>query len=213
MPPNENEGAIHIKRGGLISMKKIITISREFGAYGGTIGRKVADELGYYYFDKDMIIHAALESGTLSPDEIRIYDERVPRNFGFGQSLFDFYNKPLDQRLYEAQREAIKKVADKGNCVIVGRNSNIILQEYDKSLHVFISASKYFRVKHLKEEMPEYTEEQIEEKMKTVDKARKKYCTYHTDTEFGNADFYDMCLKSSTFGVDKCVEMIVAAAK
>jgi len=194
-------------------MKKIITISRQFGAYGGTIGRKVADALGYYYFDKDMIIHTALASGSLTPDEVSRYDERVPRNFGFGQSLFDFYNRPLDEKLYNAQKEAIINVASKGNCVIVGRNSNIILQEYEKTLHVFVSATDYYRIKHLKEEMPDYSREQIVEKMKAVDKARKKYCSYHTDTEFGNAKYYDMCLKSSTFGVDKCVEMIVDAAK
>lgn len=194
-------------------MKKIITISREFGACGGTIGRMVADKLGYYYCDKDMILHAALASGTLTPDEVRRYDERVPKNFGFGQSLFDFYNKPLDQKLFTAQKEAIRKVADKGNCVIVGRNSNVILQEYDYSLHVFISASRYFRVMHMKEMMPDYTEEQIISKMKDVDKTRKKYCSYYTDTEFGNSDYYDLCLKSSTLGIDKCVEIICDVAK
>lgn len=194
-------------------MKKIITISREFGACGGTIGRRVADELGYYYFDKDMIIHAALESGSLTPDEISRYDEKVPRNFGFGQSLFDFYNKPLDEKLFAASREAIKEVADKGNCVIVGRNSNVILQEYDSSLHVFISATKFFRVQHMREMMPDSTTQQIEDMMKQVDKTRKKYCSYYTNTEFGNSDYYDMCLKSSTLGVDKCVELICDVAR
>ena len=104
-------------------MKNIITISRDFGACGSTIGRAVADRLGYYYMDRDMIIRAAMESGTLSPDEIRRFDEKVPHNFGIGQSLFDFYNKPLNERLFTAQREAIIKVAEKGNCVIVGRKS------------------------------------------------------------------------------------------
>lgn len=194
-------------------MKKIITISREFGACGGTIGRRVADELGYYYFDKDMIIHAALESGSLTPDEICKYDEKVPRNFGFGQSLFDFYNKPLDEKLFAASKEAIKEVAAKGNCVIVGRNSNVILQEYDSSLHVFISATKFFRIQHMREMMPDSTTQQIEDMMKQVDKTRKKYCSYYTNTEFGNSDYYDMCLKSSTLDVDKCVELICNVAR
>ena len=102
-------------------MKKIITISRQFGAGGGTIGKAVAERLGYYYCDKDMIVRAAIEAGSLSPEEVRYFDERVPIEFGLGQSLFDFYNKPLDERLYNAQKEAIRKVAEKGNCVIVGR--------------------------------------------------------------------------------------------
>ena len=72
-------------------MKNIITISRQFGAGGGTIGKEVAERLGYYYCDKDMIIRAAIESGNLSPEEVRYFDEKVPREFGLGQSLFDFY--------------------------------------------------------------------------------------------------------------------------
>lgn len=99
-------------------MKNIITISRQFGAGGSSIGRKVADRLGYYYCDKDMIIRAALESGTLTPQEVHYYDERVPAEFGIGQSLFDFYNRPLDERLFKAQSAAIKKVAEKETALL-----------------------------------------------------------------------------------------------
>ncbi|WP_026665130.1 AAA family ATPase [Butyrivibrio sp. FC2001] len=193
-------------------MKNIITISRQFGAGGSTIGQAVADRLGFYYCDKDMIINAALESGSLSPEEVRYYDERVPREFGFGQSLFDFYNKPLDERLFNAQREAIKKVAEKGNCVIVGRNANIILKEFDRTLHVFISATERARLQRMCEKMPDLSEEKVLEHLKSVDKARKKYCKYYTNTEFGNAAYYDLCVKSSSLGIDKCVDLICDAA-
>ena len=194
-------------------MKNIITISRQFGAGGSTIGQAVADRLGFYYCDKDMIINAALESGSLSPEEVRYYDERVPREFGFGQSLFDFYNKPLDERLFNAQREAIKKVAEKGNCVIVGRNANIILKEFDRTLHVFISATERARLQRMCEKMPDMTEEKVLEHLRSVDKTRKKYCKYYTNTEFGNAAYYDLCVKSSTLGIDNCVNLICDAAK
>ncbi len=193
-------------------MKNIITISRQFGAGGSTIGREVADRLGYYYCDKDMIIRAVIESGNLSPEEIRHYDEKVPKEFGFGQSLFDFYNKPLDERLFKAQTEAIRKVAEKGNCVIVGRNANIILQEFDRTLHVFISATERFRVKRMQEKMSEPSEERVLEKLHSVDKTRKKYCKYYTQTEFGNAAYYDLCLKSSTLGIENCVDIICNAS-
>ncbi|MBP5325404.1 MAG: cytidylate kinase-like family protein [Pseudobutyrivibrio sp.] len=194
-------------------MKNIITISRQFGAGGSTIGQAVAERLGYYYCDKDMIVRTAIESGNLSPEEIRYYDEKVPKEFGFGQSLFDFYNKPLDERLFNAQREAIRKVAEKGNCVIVGRNANIILKEYDKSLHVFISASERFRLKRMMGKMPDVPEAKVLERLHSVDKARKKYCKYYTQTEFGNAEFYDLSVKSSTLGIDNCVDIICNAAK
>lgn len=194
-------------------MKNIITISRQFGAGGSTIGQAVADKLGFYYCDKDMILNAAIESGTLSPEEVRYYDERVPRQFGFGQSLFDFYNKPLDERLFNAQKEAIKKVAEKGNCVIVGRNANIVLKEFDKTLHVFISGAERTRLKRMCEKMPDTPEEKVLEHLRSVDKTRNKYCKYYTNTEFGNAQFYDLCLKSSSLGFDKCIDLICDAAK
>lgn len=193
-------------------MKNIITISRQFGSGGGTIGKMTAQRLGYYYCDKDMILRAALESGNLTPQEVQYYDEKVPKEFGFGQSLFDFYNKPLDERLFRAQTEAIKKVAEKGNCVIVGRNANIVLKEFDRTLHVFISASEHFRIERMKNEMPGVSEDKVLERIRAVDKTRKKYCKHYTDTEFGNAMYYDLSLKSSTLGIDNCVDLICQAA-
>lgn len=194
-------------------MKKIITISREFGAGGGQIGKAVAERLGYYYLDKDMIIRSAMESSNLTPKDFRMYDEKVPFNFGFGQSLFDFYNRPLNERLFAAQKDAILKAGEKGNCVIVGRNANVILKEFDYSLHVFVSASQYFRLQNLKTKMPDYSESKILDEMKSVDKARRRYCTYYTNTEFGNADYYDLALKSSTLGIDTCVDIICSIAE
>ena len=194
-------------------MKKIITISREFGAGGGQIGKAVAERLGYYYLDKDMIIRSAMESSNLTASDFRMYDEKVPFDFGFGQSLFDFYNKPLHERLFAAQREAILKAGEKGNCVIVGRNANVVLKEFDYSLHVFVAASQYFRLQNLKSKMPDYSEGKILEEMKSVDKTRRKYCTYYTNTEFGHADYYDLTLKSSTLGIDTCVDIICGIAQ
>ena len=193
-------------------MKNIITISRQFGAGGSTIGMEVADRLGFYYCDKDMIVRAALESGNLTAKELRYYDEKVPKEFGFGQSLFDFYNKPLDERLFEAQTQAIRKVAEKGNCVIVGRNANVVLQEFDRTLHVFLAATEHFRLNRMMGKMPELSSDKVLEKLHSVDKTRKKYCKHYTGTEFGNADYYDLCLKTSTLGIEGCVDLICAAA-
>ena len=89
-------------------MRKVITIAREFGAGGGEIGRKVAKELGIQFYDKDIILRTALANPKLDPEDVRRWDERVPSSFGFAQSLFDFYNKPLDERLWQAQRDAIR---------------------------------------------------------------------------------------------------------
>ena len=112
-----------------------------------------------------------------------------------------------------AQRE-VKEIAERKNCVIVGRNANSILGQYDSSLHVFIHADFSWRVKRLKEEkMQAYTEEKIEARIKQVDKAREKFCSYYTGRNFGNADNYDLSLSSSSLGIDRCIELILKAAE
>lgn len=188
-------------------MRKIITISREFGAGGGEIGRKVAERLNYEYYDKELILKSVRES-NLDMESMLKWDEKVPMNFGFAQSLFDFYNKPLSEKLFQVQRQVITEIGEKGNCVIVGRNANMILKEYDHVLHAFIRAEASWRLDRMKSRMPDTSETKLMEEIKTIDKARRKYCSYYTNTEFGMADYYDVCLSTSTLGMDACVDTI-----
>ena len=193
-------------------MKRIITISREFGASGGTIGHAVASRLGYEYYDKEIILRSAQES-NLDIASIEKWDEKIPMNFGFAQSLFDFYNKPLNEKLFDAQKKVIRDIAENGNCVIVGRNANAILGEYDSALHIFIHAHPYWRLQHLKAKMPDESEAKIMDRMKQVDKKRKKYCAYYTNTIFGMSEYYDLCLNSSKLGIDACIDLICELAE
>ena len=193
-------------------MKKIITISREFGAAGGTIGKTVAERLGYEYFDKELIIQAARDA-NLDVEKIVKFDEKVPVRFGFTQSLFDLYNSPVEERFYEAQKRIIRKIAEHGKCVIVGRNANSVLAEYDDSFHVFIHANFYWRLNYLKsDKMKNVPPEKIAEHINNIDKARKKFCAYYTNKDFGSAASYDMSLSSSALGIQKCAELICDAA-
>ena len=111
-------------------MKRIITIGREFGAGGGTLGRRLAKELGIEYYDRDIILATAKASAHLTPEQVRQWDERVPKEFGFTQSLFNFYSKPLGEELWNAQVHAIRELAAKESCVIVGRNADYICLLY-----------------------------------------------------------------------------------
>ena len=193
-------------------MKKIITISREFGAAGGTIGKTVAERLGYEYFDKELIIQAARDA-NLDVEKIVKFDEKVPVMFGFTQSLFDLYNSPVEERFYEAQKRIIRKIAEHGKCVIVGRNANSVLAEYDDSFHVFIHANFYWRLNYLKsDKMKNVPPEKIAEHINNIDKARKKFCAYYTNKDFGSVASYDMSLSSSALGIQKCAELICDAA-
>lgn len=154
-------------------MKRIITISREFGAGGGSIGSAVAKKLGFEYYDKEIILKAAGKS-NMDIDRVMKWDEKVPSNFGFAQSLFDFYNRPQGEKLYAAQEAIIREIGEKGKCVIVGRNANTILKNFEDSLHVFVYADPYWRMEHMKAKMPDMTEAKISEEMHTIDRARKK---------------------------------------
>ncbi|MBO5474235.1 MAG: cytidylate kinase-like family protein [Lachnospiraceae bacterium] len=194
-------------------MRRLITIGREFGAGGGEIGRRVARELGLEYYDKDIILKTAVAGKNLDPGQVRKWDERVPKNFGFAQSLFDFYNKPLEEELWQAQRDAIRELANKESCVIVGRNGDYILREFDHCLRVFIHAGFDWRVKRMTAMMDQVPPEQVAGDVRAVDKARKRYCEYYTKQAYGDARNYDLTLDTEKLGIDMAVELILKAAE
>lgn len=193
-------------------MKKIITISREFGAGGRSIGRDVAKRLGIAFYDRDLILKTAQETTGLTPDEIRRFEEKTYINVGFTQSLFDYYSKPIDERIWEAQRKAIRSIADKESCVIVGRSADYILKEFDHLLRVFVHADKNWRIQHLKTLM-EGTDSEIEAKMNQADKARKNYCHKLTGGVYGDVHNYDLSINTGKLGFDEAIELILKASE
>lgn len=194
-------------------MRKIITIGREFGAGGGEIGRRVAKELGIQYYDKDIILRTAIASHKLNPEQVRKWDERVPSSFGFAQSLFDFYNKPLDEELWQAQKDAIREMANRESCVIVGRNGDYILSEFDHCLKVFVHAGFNWRVKRMSGMMPNTSLDQVAADVKQADKARKRYCEYYTGKAYGDARNFDLTINTEKLGIDRAVQLVLAASE
>ena len=192
-------------------MKKIITISRECGAGGGEIGAKVAEALNWEYYHKELILRAAADS-NIDVSNLLEWDEKVPVSFGFTQSLFDFYSRPMSEQVFEAQKKVILEIGQKGKCVITGRNANMILKEFDGCLNIFVHADFDWRLRRMKEKMPDFTEEQVAAEINAIDKKRRKYCTFFTKTEFGHSDFYDICLDTSRLGIDTCVDIITHVA-
>lgn len=194
-------------------MRKIITIGREFGAGGGEIGRTVAKKLGLPFYDKDIILKTAIASRKLNPEQVRKWDERVPSSFGFAQSLFDFYNKPLDEELWRAQKDAIRELANKESCVIVGRNGDYILREFDHCLNVFVHAGYQWRVRRMAEMMPGTSLEQVASDVKQADKARKRYCEYYTGKVYGDSRNFDLTLNTEKLGIERAVQLVLAASE
>lgn len=193
-------------------MKKIITIGRQFGAGGGEIGRRTAEALGIAFYDKDLILRTAMASANLTPAEVRKWDERVPADFGFAQSLFDFYSRPLGDKIWDAQVKAIRELADHESCVIVGRNADAILREFDHCLRVFIHADFEWRAERMAAKMPDNTPEQLRANIRAADKARRNYCVRYTGRDYADATNYDLTLCTSRLGVDAALEQVLAAA-
>ena len=192
--------------------KKIITISREFGSGGRSIGRMVADKLGIPFYDKELVDQIALESG-FAPAYIEENGEHAPGNSIFayafshhvvpgalhGMSTADF--------LWNIQCDVILQLADKGPCVIVGRNADYILKDREDTLHAFIHADKEFRAKRIVELYGEADKSPIA-RLNEKDKRRKVNYHHYTGGTWGDSRNYDITLNSSALGIETCADII-----
>ena len=194
--------------------KKIITISREFGSGGRTIGRMVADKLGIPFYDKELVDQIALESG-FAPKFVEENGEHAP-----GSSLFSYAFAPqgipgiMDglstaDFLWNIQCQVILQIAQKGPCDIVGRNADYILKDYQEALHVFVHADIEFRADRI---VRLYGESEKSPAVRLNDKDRRRKVNYqhYTGRTWGMADNYDLCLNSSKLGVEQCTDIIVS---
>jgi cytidylate kinase len=190
---------------------KIITISREFGSGGRTIGKLVAEKLGIPCYDKEIIEKVAESSGFTS-EYIKQQGEYAAHRTRLGMALeaqgLSGYLSNQDS-IWIEQRKIILDLAEKGPCVIVGRCADSILKDRDDVLTVFIHASMAYRAERIVKVYGE-TEEAPEKRLKDKDKRRIAYYRYYTDTKWGVAQNYDVSLDSGRLGIDKCVEIITS---
>ena len=185
---------------------RIITISREFGSGGRTIGRKTAEALGIPCYDRELIQKLAAKSGF---SELYIEDtgESVPG--GFLASAFSHrYGEPNNaDYLWKIQYQVITELAEQGPCVIVGRCADYILQDKANCLRVFIHADMKFRAERIVKEYGE-REASPEQRLGEKDKRRAAYHRFYTEMKWGHAQNYDLTLNSGTLGIDRCVNII-----
>ena len=185
---------------------RIITISREFGSGGRTIGKTLAQELGIPCYDSELLQKIAIESG-FDENYIKEAGEYAPG--GFLASAFSHHNPGPNNAdyLWKIQYKIITELAEKGPCVIVGRCADYILREKADLLRVFIHADMKFREERIVREYRE-REESPEQRLKEKDKRRAAYHRFYTDMKWGYARNYDITLNSGTLGIDKCVEIL-----
>lgn len=193
--------------------KVIITLGREFGSGGREIGMKLAEKLGIPFFDKEIIKKAA-ENSDIVESVMDFYDEqRTSPIFSTGSVLYDIYQMPMSDRVYLEQCKAIKEIAAKGSCVIVGRCADVVLEDDPALFRVFICANMKDKLARKAEVEPDKTDAQLEAHIKSMDKKRAKYYGYYTDKKWGEARQYDLCVNSSLLGIDETVNLIAAAAQ
>ncbi len=197
--------------------KKIITISREFGSGGRTIGRQVAEKLGIPFYDKELVDQIAVESG-FAPKFVEENGEHAP-----GSSLFAYAFAPQGvpgimnglstaDFLWTIQCNVILQLADQGPCVIVGRNADYVLKDREDALHVFVFADTPYKVERIVQKYGE-SEKSPEARLQEKDKRRRVNYQHYTGRTWGQAQNYDLCLDTGVLGLDQVTDIIVSCVE
>lgn len=186
----------------------IITIGRQHGSSGREIARLLAEKLNYKCYDKEIVDEAANHS-DFSRDLIDAFDEKRMSAFilhagGYGLNE----NFRLNMQVVSAQFDAMRNIAEKGNCIFVGRCADYILRDHDDLVSVFILGDMDERLKCL-ERRQGLDETEARKKIKEVDKDRSSFYRYYSDQTWGDAQNYDMCINSSKLGVEGTVQVIL----
>ena len=194
----------------------IITIGRQFGSGGREIGYMVADKLGIKLYDKEMLQRAAQDSG-ICEELFESHDEKPSNSFlyslvmdtySMGYSGSTYNDMPINHKIFLAQFDAIKKIANEGPCILVGRCADYALEGYPNLLSVFIHADLDARIKRIAKKY-DLTDAKAKDLIIKTNKKRASDYNYYTDKRWGDADSYDVCLDSSVLGLEGTAEAII----
>lgn len=186
----------------------VITIGRQYGSGGREIGQKLAKELGIPCYDKELVIEAAQQSGFCK--EMFEHHDEVPTNSFLYSLVMGAYSKdnlPINHKLFLAQFEAIRGIADRGACVMVGRCADYALEEYKNCVNIFIHAKLEDRVSRAVNSYGD-EKEKAEETVLKIDKKRASYYNFYSGKKWGNTENYDLTVDSSALGIDGVVEIV-----
>ncbi len=196
--------------------KKIITIGRQFGSGGRAIGKGIAEKLNIPFYDKELLKEAAKHSGVCE-ELLHQLDEKPSKSLLYSIVMDPYafaynapsYNMNLNQQAFKATYDTIKKIADEGSCVIVGRCSDYILRDNDRMVSAFIYSPKDVRIKNV---MSRYdlTESKAKAQIDKEDKGRASYYNYYTSKKWGAMESYDICFNSSLLSQEDSVDYLVS---
>jgi len=190
---------------------RIITIGRQFGSGGHEVGRRLAAELGFKLYDKELLKLVAEES-NICEQVLEDYDEK-PTNSLLYSIVMDVYpsvnyvGNTLSQQIYKAQYDTLRRIGEKGDCVIVGRAADYILRDRPHLTSVFIHADNDFRIGRITE-YEKVTAEKARDMMTRADKKRAAFYNFQTDKKWGAVSSYNLSLDTGDIGIDGCVSVI-----
>ena len=191
--------------------REIITIGRQFGSGGHEVGRRLAAELGLKLYDKELLKMVAQES-NICEQVLEDYDEK-PTGSLLYSIVMDVYpavnyvGNSLQQQIYQAQYDTIRRIGDKGGCVIVGRAADYILRDNPHMTSVFIHADNKFRVKRIME-YEKISEDKALDMIAKADKKRASFYNFQTEKKWGHVTSYNLSLDTSEIGIDGGVTVI-----
>ena len=193
-------------------MNKVITISREFGSGGRTVGKLVAEKLGIPCYDQEIIQKIAQESGYCEEFIAEKIDKPHSKLFGNSFAFRDHYGNSIQDKIWLAQLKAIVEVANKGPCVIVGRCADYILEGTADLIKVFIHADTKTKAERIVEQ---YGESDLapEKRLREKDKRRAAYYQVNTDRKWGDIKNYDITLSTSSLGIERCADIVAELYK
>ena len=194
----------------------IITIGREFGSAGREIGYKVAEAFDIKLYDKEMLARAAKESG-ICEEIFETHDEKPTNSFlyslvmdtySMGYSGNTYTDMPINHKVFLAQFDAIKKIADEGPCILVGRCADYALESYPNVVSVFIHADLEARIRRIAR-IHDLTDAKAKYMIQKTDKKRSSYYNYYTNKKWSDAESYELCLTSSELGIEGTAKAII----
>lgn len=197
--------------------KFVITIGREFGSGGLDVGRMLSDSLNVKCYDKELLSLAAKESG-LCQEIFENHDEKPTSSFLYslvmdtysvsGYTSAPFLDMPLNHKVFLAQFETIKNLAEKESCIIVGRCADYALANHPNCTNVFIHADIDFRINHIMDKY-KLSRDKASDMIHKTDKKRASYYNYYSSKKWGDSRSYNLTLDSSQLGFKGCCNMIL----
>lgn len=201
----------------MAAYNEIYTIGREFGSLGKKVGEELAERLGIKIYNKELLAEAAKSSG-LCEEIFENHDEKPTNSFlyslvmdtysGGTFSSAPFLDMPLNHKVFLAQFDTIKQIAEKESCVIVGRCADYALSDNPSCLNVFIRSDMEDRIKRISKRL-DITENKAKDMCIKKDKQRSSYYNYYTSKKWGDARSYDLCINTSKVSVDDAVDLIL----